>query len=150
MDRTRKAIEILLENNEPRQYASLLKTNAHLRLSIEEYGTQIGCQTLMESLFCYLNKTKPKLCDCGNPALFNNVSKGYRLTCGINCQARYKKQGKKMSKFWKENPDKYENMIENRNETNLERYGNVVAAKNIDVGKKIAAALRKNKKNEVN
>jgi len=103
-----------------------------------------------EYIYCYINSiTETPRCECNNILKFDKANFKYQTYCSTSCRNKsttYLKKIKqtKQSRYGDEN---YNN-INAIKKTNIEKYGNEVAAKSIDVIKKMKNTLA-NKSEEV-
>ena len=126
----------LIQNKNSKGYARLVSTRPILLEYVLSQKDLLQTHSIAETLWCIVNDQSPPLCKCGGTRIFNTFVLGYRLYCKKTCTAKRQSQSEKISTFWKENPDKLENMIRKRDQTNLEKYGYTNAAKSIEVQEK--------------
>lgn len=111
-------ITILTEYN-PKSYTTLIQNRPTVLLFLRsQYGNDLS---IIEMLWCYVNKTEPTKCHCGNIAKFNSFNKGYRKVCSVKCKGALHKV--QMSTYWKNNPDAKAQMQSKKEKTNLQKYG---------------------------
>jgi hypothetical protein len=142
MDLIRQSIMDIIERSKPRSLGSIFRANKMLKSAIEEYSKSFNCRSFSESLYNYYHETTPKLCKCGNVAIFKNFVLGYGTYCNHDCTHKYADQAISQRKFWENNSEKLEEMLRKRDKTNIALYGDKCAAKNPAIGKKISDALR--------
>jgi len=86
--------------------------------------------SLNERMYVYLNDiTEPVTCECGNPVTYKeNINKGYRDFCSIECRSKSEKTKEKRAKtnlerHGVENPFQNENFKEKIRKTNIKNHG---------------------------
>jgi hypothetical protein len=119
--------EFLSKMQNPKSYVLGLKRNIELYNMVLEYQKLIKAASIPETLYCIVHNVMPIKCACGNKALFNTFNKGYRSVCAFDCPEKGKNHQYKLKKIWKDT-DAYSNMLEKREETCLQKYGNKIAA----------------------
>jgi len=120
----------LFSGKNTKAYSKLILSRPELQKQISDYQQQINTQSISETLWCIINESLPLKCECGGMRQFNTFNLGYREFCGSKCLAKNQAHSKKISEIWKNNPDKLQSMIHNRNKTNLKKYGFANAALN--------------------
>jgi len=115
-------INKLIEQYGPKSFGRLASCRPNLKLFLQHWNETRNCPTIGEQFFCIHYNIEPPNCFCGNKLLFKTYVKGYWPTCGTK-ECKAKSQAKKLSQFWKNNPEVKKTMSANQRNTCLERYG---------------------------
>jgi len=128
-------LQQIIQDLNPKSYTRVISRHSDLLHWIIGEQARLGTQTLSETLYCLLNLCEPVQCACGNPALFNTVTKGYRKFCSLKCPQKGHQHSSTVRFMWA-NSEKLNKMIQTRKKTCLEKYGVENAALNSIVKEK--------------
>jgi hypothetical protein len=123
-------------------FPSTVNSDTALKQFVDAFAAEHQTRKMSETLYCIYHGIKPVQCACGNIAAFASFVRGYRTFCSATCPNKGRSHASKISDFWRDNPAAKQQMLENKRNTNLERYGVENAILNQSVREQLRQTVR--------
>lgn len=106
-----------------KSYPRIVNARQNIKMAIEDYCSSWALDNMSEMMWLFMNNEQPAMCAYGNKLPFKTYDTGYRQFCSLSCKCKRDYQSATLIDFWDGNDVMKKQIMDSKNETNMERYG---------------------------